>query len=91
MMRAYHAERGEGERNQVLVPDSAHGTNPASTTMAGLDVLEIPSDRRGNIDLDALRAACDQTVVGLMLTNPNTLGLFEERIEDVVLSIGVQS
>jgi glycine dehydrogenase subunit 2 len=84
MMRAYHAERGEGKRNQVLIPDSAHGTNPASTSMAGLDVLEIPSDHRGNIDLDALRAACDQTVVGLMLTNPNTLGLFEERIEDVV-------
>jgi glycine dehydrogenase subunit 2 len=84
MMRAYHADRDQGGRNQVLIPDSAHGTNPASTTMAGLIALEIPSDRRGNIDLDALRAACDETVVALMLTNPNTLGLFEENIHDVV-------
>jgi len=84
MMRAYHADRGEGGRNQVLIPDSAHGTNPASTTMAGLIALEIPSDERGNIDLEALRVACDETVVGLMLTNPNTLGLFEERLAEVV-------
>ncbi len=84
MMRAYHADRGEGGRRQVLIPDSAHGTNPASTTMAGLIALEIPSDDRGNIDLQALRAACDETVVGLMLTNPNTLGLFEEQLEEVV-------
>ena len=84
MMRAYHADRGDGARNQVLIPDSAHGTNPASTTMAGLVAVEIPSDDRGNIDLRALRAACDETVVGLMLTNPNTLGLFEERLEEVV-------
>ena len=84
MMRRYHADRGEKERIHVLIPDSAHGTNPASTTMAGLTVLEIPSDQRGNVDLDALAAACDETVAGLMLTNPNTLGLFEERIEDVV-------
>jgi glycine dehydrogenase subunit 2 len=84
MMRAYHADRGEGHRSHVLIPDSAHGTNPASTAMAGLDVLEVPSDRRGNIDLEALRAACDETVVGLMLTNPNTLGLFEEQVDDIV-------
>jgi glycine dehydrogenase subunit 2 len=83
MMRAYHADQGENQRTQVLIPDSAHGTNPASTTMAGLIALEIPSDDRGNIDLDALRAACDDTVVGLMLTNPNTLGHFEERIDQV--------
>jgi glycine dehydrogenase subunit 2 len=84
MMRAFHRDRGHGQRTQVLIPDSAHGTNPASTTMAGLSVLEIPSDARGNVDLDALEVACDDTVVGLMLTNPNTLGLFEERIEDIV-------
>jgi len=85
MMRAFHRERGEdGQRSQVLIPDSAHGTNPASTAMAGLSVLQIPSDARGNIDLDALKVACDESVVGLMVTNPNTLGLFEERIEDVV-------
>ena len=84
MMRAYHAGHGEGQRSQVLIPDTAHGTNPASTTMAGMNALEVPSDDRGNIDVDALRAACDNSVVGLMLTNPNTLGLFEERIEEVV-------
>ncbi len=84
MMRAYHEDRGDGGRRQVLVPDSAHGTNPASTHMAGLTALEIPSDARGNIDLEALRAACDESVVGLMLTNPNTLGLFEEQLEEVI-------
>lgn len=84
MMRAFHRERGGEQRSQVLIPDSAHGTNPASTTMAGLSVLQIPSDPRGNLDLDALKVACDEKVVGLMLTNPNTLGLFEERIEDVI-------
>ncbi len=84
MMRAYHEDRGDLRRHQVLVPDSAHGTNPASTRMAGLTALEIPSDARGNIDLEALRAACDEGVVGLMLTNPNTLGLFEEQLEEVV-------
>jgi glycine dehydrogenase subunit 2 len=84
MMRAYFADRGEPGRTQVLIPDSAHGTNPASTAMAGLSGLEVPSDARGNIDLNALRTACDETVVALMLTNPNTLGLFEEHIEEVV-------
>ena len=84
MMRALQQERGEAQRNQVLIPDSAHGTNPASTTMAGLSVLQIPSDSRGNICLDALEGACDESVVGLMLTNPNTLGLFEQEVEAVV-------
>jgi glycine dehydrogenase subunit 2 len=84
MMRAYQQDRGEGHRSQILIPDSAHGTNPASTTMAGLSVLQIPSDTRGNIRLDALRTACDESVVGLMITNPNTLGLFEQEIETVI-------
>ncbi|NNE25129.1 MAG: aminomethyl-transferring glycine dehydrogenase subunit GcvPB, partial [Rhizobiales bacterium] len=84
MMRAYHADRKEYDRTQVLIPDSAHGTNPASTTMAGLNVVELPTDPRGNIDLDALRAACGPSVAGLMLTNPNTLGLLEEQVEQVV-------
>jgi glycine dehydrogenase subunit 2 len=84
MMRAYHQDRGDAQRVQVLVPDSAHGTNPASTSMAGMRVLQVPSDERGNVDLEALRAGCDDTVCGLMITNPNTLGLFEERIEEVV-------
>jgi glycine dehydrogenase subunit 2 len=84
MMRAYFRERGEARRTRILIPDSAHGTNPASTTMAGFTAAEIPSDGRGNIDLAAVRAACDDTVAGIMITNPNTLGLFEEQIEEVV-------
>lgn len=84
MMRAYNINCGETNRNTVLVPDSAHGTNPASVTMAGFGVLEIPSDERGNIDLNALKAACDNSVVCLMVTNPNTLGLFEDRIGEIV-------
>ena len=84
MMRAWHRERGDTGRTRILIPDSAHGTNPASTTMAGFTAVEIPSDRRGNIDLAAVCAACDDTVAGIMITNPNTLGLFEEQIEEVV-------
>jgi glycine dehydrogenase subunit 2 len=83
MMRAYHRVRGDEGRTQILIPDSAHGTNPASTSMAGYTVLQIPSDDRGNIDLEAVRAACDESVAGIMLTNPNTLGLFEEQIDEV--------
>ncbi|HSH13840.1 MAG TPA: aminomethyl-transferring glycine dehydrogenase subunit GcvPB, partial [Desulfurivibrionaceae bacterium] len=84
IIRAYHRDRGELQRDKILVPDSAHGTNPASTTMSGMRVVELPSDDRGNVDLEALRAECDDTVAGLMLTNPNTLGLFEEHVEQVV-------
>jgi glycine dehydrogenase subunit 2 len=84
MMRAWHRARGDLKRTRILIPDSAHGTNPASTTMAGFTAVEIPSDRRGNIDVAAVRAACDDTVAGIMITNPNTLGLYEEHIEEVV-------
>jgi glycine dehydrogenase subunit 2 len=84
MMRARHAANGETQRDVVLIPDSAHGTNPASAAMAGCVVVEIPTDARGNIDLAAVRAAADDRTVGIMLTNPNTLGLFEQQIEDVV-------
>jgi len=84
MMRAYHHDRGDAGRIRILIPDSAHGTNPASTTMAGFTAVELPSDTRGNIDLDAVRNACDATVAGIMMTNPNTLGLFEEHIGEVV-------
>jgi glycine dehydrogenase subunit 2 len=80
MIRKYHLDRGQGHRTRILVPDSAHGTNPASTAMAGLEVVEIPSDARGNVDLVRLRAALDGNTAGLMLTNPNTLGLFEENL-----------
>jgi glycine dehydrogenase subunit 2 len=84
MMRAYHQERGDAKRSHVLIPDSAHGTNPASTAMAGFTAVELPSDARGNIDLEAVEVACDESVAGIMITNPNTLGLLEERIGDVV-------
>jgi glycine dehydrogenase subunit 2 len=84
MMRAYHKARGDSKRNKMLIPDAAHGTNPASAGMLGMEVVTIPSDADGNVDLAALKAACDDTVVGMMLTNPNTLGLFDQHIVEVV-------
>ena len=81
---AYHQSRGDDKRNKILIPDSAHGTNPATSSMGGLRVVELASDDRGNIDLEALREECDETLVGLMLTNPNTLGLFDENVEEVI-------
>ncbi len=84
IMHAYHKARGDEKRTKMLIPDAAHGTNPASVGMLGMTVQQIPSDSRGNVDLKALAAACDETVVGLMLTNPNTLGLFDENIEQVI-------
>ncbi|MFW6135556.1 MAG: aminomethyl-transferring glycine dehydrogenase subunit GcvPB, partial [Chloroflexota bacterium] len=86
MMRAYHESRGDGARDVMLIPDSAHGTNPASTSMSGMQVVEIPSDERGDVDLGALKAACQdhrERLVGMMLTNPNTLGLFEKQVEEI--------
>jgi glycine dehydrogenase subunit 2 len=87
MIRAYHHDRGDANRRRMLIPNSAHGTNPSSVSMAGLEAVEVPSDERGNIDLAALRNVCDETVAGLMLTNPNTLGLFEENIAAVAESV----
>jgi glycine dehydrogenase subunit 2 len=87
IIRAYHRDRGESARRRMLIPNSAHGTNPASVSMAGLDAVEVPSDKHGNIDLATLRALCDGTVAGLMLTNPNTLGLFEENILEVATAV----
>jgi len=84
IIRAYHHHRGDDTRNKILIPDSAHGTNPATSAMSGMRVVQIQSDSRGNIDLEALRAECDSTLAGLMLTNPNTLGLFEEHVEEVI-------
>jgi glycine dehydrogenase subunit 2 len=84
MMNAYHKNRGDHKRTKMIVPDSAHGTNPASAGMLGMSVTVIPSDARGNVDLEALNAQCDDTVVGMMLTNPNTLGLFDEHVEEIV-------
>lgn len=83
VIRAYHQSRGDHKRTRMLIPDSAHGTNPASTTMAGYETVKIVSDDRGNVKLDDLRAHCDDTVAGLMLTNPNTLGLFEEYVQEI--------
>ncbi|MGH9004214.1 MAG: aminomethyl-transferring glycine dehydrogenase subunit GcvPB, partial [Acidimicrobiia bacterium] len=76
LMRAWHSAQGRSP-SKVLIPDSAHGTNPASVTIAGYDAVEVPSDARGLIDLEALRGLVDPDTAGLMLTNPNTLGLFE--------------
>ena len=84
IMRAYHKNRGDNKRVKMLIPDSAHGTNPASSAMSGLEVVQIPSDSRGNVDLAALNALCDDTTVGLMLTNPNTLGMFDEHLGEVI-------
>ncbi len=83
ILRKRLLDLGQPHRTRILVPDSAHGTNPASTAMAGFEAVEIPSDARGNVDLAKLKAALDDRTAGLMLTNPNTLGLFEERLEEV--------
>jgi glycine dehydrogenase subunit 2 len=84
LMRAYHAATGEGDRRtNVVIPDTAHGTNPASVTMAGYQVTHVKTDARGNIDLDDLRTKVDESTAGLMLTNPSTLGLFDENIEQI--------
>jgi glycine dehydrogenase subunit 2 len=84
LFHAYFADRGEdGQRRKVVIPDTAHGTNPASVTMAGYEVTPVRTDARGNVDLDDLRAKVDEHTAGLMLTNPSTLGLFEERIEEI--------
>jgi glycine dehydrogenase subunit 2 len=83
MIRAYHLSRGDTKRTKILIPDSAHGTNPASCTMAGLEALTLPSNPEGGVDMDALKAELDDTVAGIMITNPNTLGLFERNIEEI--------
>lgn len=84
IMRAYHKFNGNlSKRTDLIIPDSAHGTNPASATMAGFNALVIPSDRTGCMDIDALETAVSGRTAGLMLTNPNTLGLFEENIEEI--------
>lgn len=84
MTRAYHLDRGEPGRTKVLIPDSAHGTNPASASMAGFEVVEIPSDSNGNTDIEALKFAVGDDLAGLMLTQPSTLGLFDTNITEVV-------
>ena len=82
--RAYHLERGDTHRHKVLIPDSAHGTNPATASMCGFDVITLPSDAEGNTDLEALRYSVGDDLAGLMITLPSTLGLFDSNILEVV-------
>ncbi len=82
LTRAYHQDRGE-DRHKVLTPDTAHGTNPATVTMAGYEVVKIATDERGGIDVEELKEKADSDVACLMLTNPNTLGVFDENIEEI--------
>jgi glycine dehydrogenase subunit 2 len=83
LMRAYFADRGETHRDTIITADTAHGTNPASVTMAGFKLKKVETDTRGNLDLEHLRTLVDETTAGLMLTNPSTLGLFDEHIVEV--------
>ena len=83
MIRAYHEARGDSARTEILVPDAAHGTNPATAVMCGYKVREIPTDRDGDVDLEALEAALGPQTAGIMLTNPSTLGVFERRIREI--------
>ena len=83
MIRAYHASRGDSGRTEILVPDAAHGTNPATAVMCGYRAREIPTDADGDVDIEALRKAVGPQTAGLMLTNPSTLGVFERRIRDI--------
>ncbi len=82
IVKAYHESRGD-IRTKVIVPDSAHGTNPATANVSGFKIVQVKSDERGGVDLAALRAAMDEDVAALMLTNPNTLGLFDENIVEI--------
>lgn len=83
IIKAYHEHRQDPKRTKVIVPDSAHGTNPATAAMAGYDIVQVPSNERGGVDIEALRQAANEEVAALMLTNPNTLGLFDENILEI--------
>ena len=83
VMRQYHRSRGDHKRTKVIVPDSAHGTNPASAMVAGLDVVEVKSKPNGSIDVEDLKPLLDDSVAGIMMTNPNTLGMFETEIMEI--------
>jgi glycine dehydrogenase subunit 2 len=81
---AYHKERGDTGRTKMLIPDSAHGTNPATAKMAGFDVVTVPSDDRGNSDINKIRDLVGPDTAGIMITNPNTLGLWDEHIQEII-------
>ena len=83
LIKQYHEARGDSKRNKIIVPDSAHGTNPATAAMCGYDVVNIPSAPNGCVDLEALKAALGEDTAGLMLTNPNTVGIFDENILEI--------
>ncbi len=83
MIRAYHNSRGDKQRNEILVPDAAHGTNPASAVMCGYKVREIPTASDGDVDIEALKQIVGPQTAGIMLTNPSTLGVFDRRIEEI--------
>jgi glycine dehydrogenase subunit 2 len=87
MIRAYHRLRGDTDRTEVLVPDSAHGTNPATASMAGFRTVHVPSAADGGVDLEAFRAALSERTAAIMITNPSTLGLFETRLEDLLAAV----
>lgn len=83
VIRRYHESRGDAKRTKIIVPDSAHGTNPASAAVCGLDVVEVKSKPDGRVDVEDLKPLLDDTVAGMMMTNPNTLGLFENNIAEI--------
>ncbi len=87
MIRAYHRARGDTARDEILVPDAAHGTNPATATMCGFKVREIPTGADGDVDMEALRAACGEKTAGIMLTNPSTVGVFERHIKEIARTV----
>jgi len=84
IIHKYHKDHGDTQRTRMLIPDSAHGTNPASSAMLGFDIVPLATDARGNVDLEVLKSLCDERLAGIMLTNPNTLGLFDENVCEVV-------
>ena len=83
MITAYHKSRNDLERTQIIVPDAAHGTNPATAIMCGCEVIEIPTKKDGDVDIEALKAVLGPKTAGIMLTNPSTLGVFERRIKEI--------
>jgi len=83
IIKAYHENRGDTKRTKIIVPDSAHGTNPASAAVVGFDIIEVKSAKDGTVDMQSLKEALSDEVAGLMLTNPNTLGLFEKNIKEI--------
>lgn len=83
IIKAYHKKNGDTQRRKIIIPDSAHGTNPASAASAGFEVVQVKSNEKGNVDIEALKALVGNDTAGLMLTNPNTLGLFEEDIKEI--------